>query len=120
MADSYTMRHLTPDRTGILLSWLLLLLGFSVQADESFPPSPSQPWEPRHLGDYENTLAHDAARYESNVVVAIDPAKVYTLPEVIDIAERNHPQTRVAWERARQAAKAVGLSESAYYPYLAA
>jgi outer membrane protein TolC len=52
--------------------------------------------------------------------VAIDPDKVYDLPELIDIAERSHPQTRVAWERARQAAKSVGLSESTYYPYLAA
>src|SRR5262249_24134004 len=34
--------------------------------------------------------------------------------------ERNNPETRVAWERARQAAAAVGLSESAYYPFLAA
>jgi outer membrane protein len=38
----------------------------------------------------------------------------------IDIAERNNPETRVAWERARQAAAAVGLSESAYYPFLVA
>src|SRR5262249_26774288 len=50
----------------------------------------------------------------------IEPDKVYDLPELIDIAERTNPQTRVAWERARQAAAAVGLSESAYYPYLAA
>src|SRR5262249_3986692 len=49
----------------------------------------------------------------------IDPDKVYELPELIDIAESTNPQPRVAWERARQAAAAVGLSKSAYYPYLA-
>ena len=52
--------------------------------------------------------------------ISIDPRKVYNLAELIDIAERTNPETRVAWERARQAAAAVGLSESAYYPYLAA
>lgn len=50
----------------------------------------------------------------------MDPAKIYDLPELVDIAERSHPQTRVAWEQARQAARAVGLSQSAYYPYLSA
>jgi len=29
------------------------------------------------------------------------------LPELIDIAERSNPETRVAWEQARQAAKAI-------------
>src|SRR5947207_103422 len=52
--------------------------------------------------------------------VAINPRKIYNLAELIDIAERNNPETRVAWERARQAAAAVGLSESAYYPFLVA
>lgn len=52
--------------------------------------------------------------------VSINPGKVYSLAELIDIAQRNNPETRVAWERARRAAAAVGLSESAYYPYLAA
>ncbi|HXI50141.1 MAG TPA: TolC family protein, partial [Candidatus Saccharimonadales bacterium] len=36
------------------------------------------------------------------------------------IAERSNPQTKIAWERARQAAAAVGLSRSAYFPYLVA
>jgi outer membrane protein TolC len=39
---------------------------------------------------------------------------------LIDLAERNNPETRIAWERAREAAAAVGLSQSAYYPYLVA
>ncbi len=43
-----------------------------------------------------------------------------SLPELIDLAQRNNPETRVAWERARQAAAAVGLSESFYFPYLIA
>jgi outer membrane protein TolC len=51
---------------------------------------------------------------------AINPRKTYNLAELIDIAQRSNPETRVAWERARMAAAAVGLTESAYYPYIVA
>ncbi len=37
---------------------------------------------------------------------------------MIDVAQRVNPETRVAWERARQAAIAVGLVESEYFPML--
>ena len=67
---------------------------------------------------YEKDLAAWSPRDEG--AATIDPNKVYDLPELIDIAERTNPQTRVAWERARQAAAAVGLTQSAYFPYLAA
>jgi outer membrane protein TolC len=90
-----------------------------VVAADDFPPSPARPWAPPQLGDYEQQLAHGTSQYKTNAIL-IDPDKVYELPELIDLAERSHPQTRVAWEQARQAAAAAGLSESAYYPYLAA
>src|SRR5262249_35832083 len=48
----------------------------------------------------------------------IDPQKRYDLTELIDLAQRTNPETRVAWERARQAAIAVGLVQSEYYPIL--
>jgi outer membrane protein len=83
------------------------------------PPSPDQPWFPPGLDQYETELAH-GNQARRNEPIEIDPRKVYGLAELIDIAERSNPDTRVAWERARQAAAAVGLSESAYYPYLAA
>src|SRR4029077_6668853 len=46
--------------------------------------------------------------------------KTYELSELIDLAQRTNPETRVAWERARQAAIATGLAEGSYYPALAA
>jgi outer membrane protein len=49
----------------------------------------------------------------------IDPSHPYTLAELIDIAERNNPRTRILWERARQRAEALGVEKSAYYPVLA-
>ena len=48
------------------------------------------------------------------------PQKTYDLNGLIDIAQRTNPETRVAWEHARQAALAAGLAEGTYYPRLAA
>ncbi len=48
-----------------------------------------------------------------------DAQKVYELAELVDLAERMNPETKVAWEQARQAASAVGLAQSDYYPVLA-
>jgi len=52
-------------------------------------------------------------------IAQIDPKHPYALAELIDIAERNNPQTRILWERARQRAEAVGVEKSAYFPVLA-
>jgi outer membrane protein TolC len=52
--------------------------------------------------------------------VNIDSRHPYQLEELIDLAERNHPQTRMAWEAAKQAAARLGIARSAYYPHLAA
>jgi outer membrane protein TolC len=90
-------------------------------AGDRAPPSPNEPWNPPQLHEYETQLAHENFGEKTNAVqMEIDPEKIYNLPELIDIAERSHPETRVAWERARQAAEAVGLGKSLYYPYLAA
>ena len=50
----------------------------------------------------------------------IDPKKLYSLEELIDIAETNNPRTRIAWESAKQAAELLGMARSEYYPHLAA
>src|SRR5262249_54412639 len=97
-----------------LVVFILMVSVGSLRA-QTTPPTPSKPWSPPGLAVYEKDLAAWPST-ESK----IDPDKVYDLPELIDIAESTNPQTRVAWERARQAAAAVGLSKSVYYPYLAA
>src|SRR5437764_7920215 len=99
-----------------------VFLAISVaQARNDAPPSSDKAWLPPKLSDYENQLAgqrfHEA---ETGSRVSINPRKTYNLAELIDIAQRSNPETRVAWERARQAAAAVGLTESAYYPYIVA
>ncbi len=55
----------------------------------------------------------------SGTITPLDPAHTYSLAELIDIAERNNPRTRIAWERARQRAEELGIAKSSYYPVLA-
>src|SRR5262249_58328223 len=82
------------------------------------PPSPSRPWAPPDLSrDSADLVDRERARGPE---VSIDPEQTYELPELIDIAQRTNPDPRVAWEKARQAAIAVGLAEGTYYPLLAA
>lgn len=44
----------------------------------------------------------------------------YSLAQLIDIAQTNSPSTRTAWLRAKEAAEAVGLVDTAYMPRVAA
>src|SRR6266849_949240 len=101
---------------------LQLFLAITVaDARNDPPPSSDRTWSPPNLPNYERELAeYHFNEAQGSSHVSINPRKIYGLAELIDIAERNNPDTRVAWERARQAAAAVGLSESAYYPFLVA
>src|SRR5207237_1228016 len=95
-------------------------IGIALARDD-LPPSSVRPWAPPALPKDEGELRHyKLTEAERHYYPAIDPRKTYNLAELIDIAQRSNPETRVAWERARQAAAAVGLTESAYYPYIVA
>jgi outer membrane protein len=50
----------------------------------------------------------------------IDSTHTYSLAELIDLAQTLNPETRVAWERARQAALGVGIVKALYLPALSA
>src|SRR5437016_3235107 len=97
-----------------------IIIGIAFARDDA-PPSAVRPWAPPTLPSYEGELRqYRLTQAEGRYLPAIDPHKTYNLAELIDIAQRSNPETRVAWERARQAAAAVGLTESAYYPYIVA
>src|SRR5262245_27989295 len=74
-------------------------------------PGPTTPWRAPDLREYSKAL-------KPTEQAPIDPAHQYDLPELIDVAERVNPETRIAWERARQAVIGVGLVESEYFPML--
>src|SRR2546428_2302416 len=75
-------------------------------------PVPSTYWQSPALHDYTRVL-------KSTEAPLIDASKRYGLPELIDLAQRVNPETRVAWEAARRSALEVGLVESEYFPALA-
>src|SRR5262249_16864751 len=108
-------------RTSVIVaakSFVMIGVGF---ARDEPPPSPVRPWAPPTLPRYEGELRqHQPTEAERVFLPAIDPSKTYKLAGLIDIAEGSNPETRVAWERAGMAAAAVGLTASAYYPYVVA
>ena len=118
------MSVLTPKFAGIFrrLITLPLFLAITVaNARNDVPPAPDKPWAPPALPRYEGELRqYQPTQAEGRYYPVIDPRKTYNLAELIDNAQRSNPETRVAWERARRAAAAVGLTESAYYPYIVA
>jgi hypothetical protein len=85
--------------------------GMPERLGRQIAPSPSAPWSAPDLRGYTSLL-------KSAEPSPIDSQKRYNLVELIDIAERVNPETRVAWEAARQAAIGVGLVESEYFPVL--
>jgi len=107
-------RVLPPFFAGIVLIAIvcgqLLAWGWCV-ADAQTSPSASRPWLPPDLGEYAKLL-------KPTEEPPIDPQKRYELVELIDLAQRINPETRVAWEDARRAASAVGLVKSEYFPML--
>src|SRR5438128_4525194 len=103
------------------LSLQLFLAIAAARARDDPPTSYVRPWAPPMLPRYKGELRQcQPTEAERRYLPAIDPRKTYNIAEMIDIAQRTNPETRVAWERARMAAAAVGLTESAYYPYIVA
>lgn len=81
------------------------------------PPDPTMPAP----GQGSFVLAPDA-----RVIAGAGPrpaaqaGQAYSLETLVDLAQRNNPRTRAAWQRAREAATAVGLVEASYLPQLSA
>ena len=74
------------------------------------PPSPEQPW-----AIPESAISRAASLGDTRFSV---PHKQYDLAALVDLAERENPETRAAWEAARAAYAGIGLAESAYLPQL--
>jgi outer membrane protein len=93
------------------VTMLALLLAAATSSAQRAPASPTQPWQ----GSLPLT-----APPRSAPAFAPDPNKTYTLPELVNLAEQNNPETRVAWENAKARAADLGISKSTLYPTMAA
>lgn len=70
--------------------------------------------------EYGINQTNNASDLNLSNAVTIAKGHQYDLAGLIDLAQRLNPETRMAWESARQAALAVGLTESAYLPQITA
>ena len=105
----------------VAASWLgLLRIEPTVQASnrEQAPPAPNRPWAPPNLPAYENALRKGSAETLEKGKELVDVRKEYRLADLIDLAEQLNPATRAAWQNAKQALALLGVSKSAYYPFL--
>ena len=93
------------------ITMLALLLAGAASSAQRAPASPSQPWQ----GNLPVT-----ATPRSVPAFAPDPNKTYTLAELVNLAEQNNPETRVAWENAKVRAAELGVSKATLYPTVAA
>jgi outer membrane protein len=82
---------------------------------QTAPISPDRPWHSAQ----EREIASEATSL-SESRLGIEPDRTYSLAELIDLAEAHNPETRIAWERARAQAAALGVARSELYPTLAA
>lgn len=132
-----TGRHLLPRAAGALVV-ALALAGCASNAANMTSASADQPWTPRSDegtglwslappappapvgGAADFRVPADSERARLAPPEGIDPGRIYRLPELIDLAQRTNPATRVSWQQARQAALAVGMVEATYLPVLAA
>jgi outer membrane protein len=88
-----------------------LLLALPTLSAGQVPPTPNKAWEiPQEAIERATAMAAQEKLMPSG--------RAYDLVQLIDLAERNSPETRVAWEEARAAAAGIGLAEAAYLPQL--
>ncbi|MBV8378219.1 MAG: TolC family protein [Verrucomicrobia bacterium] len=120
------MRHLEQSRSRGRVALLGLFLcslshiqaSVAASARDQVAPSSERQWAPPNLPGYENALQRDAPGALQKGKELVDPRKEYTLPDLIDLAQQLNPATRAAWQNAKQALALVGVSKSAYYPFL--
>jgi outer membrane protein TolC len=82
---------------------------------QSPPAVPTRAW---HSSD-ERQIAAEAQRSLSPPL-RIAPDKIYSLAELIDLAESHNPETRAAWETTQAQAAALGIARSELFPTVAA
>jgi len=117
-------------RSLILPLFLALLLGgCATDALKLAPEASDKPWKenkkdgapastPDGVKDFSVPANPELALISSPV--SVDTQSEYNLAQLIDLAQRSNPATRSAWERARQAALAVGMVEATMLPIITA
>src|SRR5258708_26803687 len=91
-------------------SLVLLIVGRMFA--QSAPVSPDHPWH----SPSEQQIEEFAQRLPESAAFNVDPSRSYSVAELVDLAERHNPETRLAWDSARARAAALGIAQSACHP----
>jgi outer membrane protein len=90
-------------------------IGCAAAHAQNAPPSTDRAWHTNAEKSLDRELrSRPEGRYD------IDPGRCYSLAELIDLAQRHNPETRVAWEQAKARAASLGVARSALFPTVAA
>jgi outer membrane protein len=122
------------ERVAAILLCVASLTGCANWAVDMAPDRPDQPWNPAVTATGEIVPgAKSPIESQSGYVLPanaelaklpqpfdVDRRRVYSLPELIDIAEMNNPLTRTAWNEARKIALVAGIAESTFLPRITA
>ena len=95
----------------------VLLLGPFVGPHGISQSAPSAATKPWFSTEAKNYVSKPKIRTEAQP--ALDAGKVYSLADLIDLAEQHNPDTRVAWQAAKTQAAELGVAKSALYPAVA-
>src|SRR5271168_2701384 len=82
---------------------------------QTAPGASNRPWH----ATAEEKIKTDAKGF-LDLRFSVETSKTYSLAELVDVAESHNPETRLAWERARAQAAALGIARSELYPILTA
>ena len=90
-------------------------LGRHVALAQKPPDSPGKVWHSRAEQDLQRELTvRPEPKYD------VDAARLYTLAELVDLAEEHNPETRVTWQQAKARAASLGIARAAFYPTITA
>lgn len=116
-----------------VFSLSLLLSACSSPQGLQLPESPSEPWQASsnvwQLASASSNPQAPAKHYQVPPIpslsrtaaeLPLDLAQPLSLPQLIDLAQRNNPSTRLAWNHAREAALSVGLTDALFLPAITA
>lgn len=102
-----------------LTGWLMTIAWFAASPAcllaQSAPPASDAIWQPKDVRSLQREYP-----IEPQKPGVPDTEKIFTLAELVDLAEQHNPETRVAWQEAKSKADALGIARSALYPTLTA
>ncbi|SCB97034.1 TolC family protein [Kosakonia oryziphila] len=109
---------------GGVVTFAMLMSACATDSLSLAPPSPSASWDQvtptRSALNLSDALAGGEHTLEQMPIPVFNPQHAYELAELIDIAEKLNPDTRIAWEQSKQAALAAGITEATLLPLLSA